>query len=99
MAKKHHKLKKFLLIISIFLVFLFISASFLIVYFFNKYDLDIKQLTKVNNGVEVFSYEGNDLTLCNTNRSIAEIKNLPNYVKDAFVVIEDKDFITTMAMI
>ena len=66
----------------------------LVVYFYNKYDLDIGKLTSVNNGIKVYSANGNDNTLYNTNRSIVEIETLPKHVINAFVSTEDKRFYT-----
>ncbi len=70
--------------------FLCIVAFITIIY--NKYDLDIDRLTSVNNGIQVYSSNGADSTLYNTDRSIVKINTLPDYVLDAFVSTEDKRF-------
>ena len=94
MAKKQFKLKKVLLILSIFIFSLFISIIGMVTFFYNRYALDTYKLTSFNNGIKVYSASGNDNTLYNTNRSIIEIESLPKHVKDAFIDIEDKRFYT-----
>lgn len=92
MKTKHKKLKMALLIlsISIVLVFALFGGSFAIIY--NKYTLDVNALTSINNGVKVYSAEGNENTLYNSNRTITDINILPDYVKNAFIDTEDKRF-------
>lgn len=92
MTKKSSKLKKILLSLSILVSVLFVSIVGFITILWNKYDLDVDKLTSLNNGVKVYSATGNDNTLYNTNRSIVDIDELPEYVKDAFIAIEDKNF-------
>lgn len=89
---KKSKLKKALLIISIFIIVLFLSCVAFVTIVYNKYDLDINKLTSLNNGVRVYSASGQDNTLYNTNRSIITIDSLPEYVKNAFIDTEDKRF-------
>lgn len=88
----HKKSMKILLIIAIIISFLFLAFAITVSIIYNKYDLDINKLTNLNNGVKVYSSTGMDNTLYNTNRSIVEIESLPEYVKDAFIDIEDKRF-------
>jgi len=86
------RIKKILLIISSFIV-LMLSAFFItFALFYNKYDLDVSKLTEINNGIKVYSSSGEDTTLYNTNRSIVELETLPDYVKQAFINVEDKRF-------
>ena len=92
MTKKLSKLKKLLLILSILIITLFVSIISLFTILYNKYDLDKTELTALNNGIKVYSSSGNESKLYNTNRSIVEIEELPNYVKNAFIDIEDKRF-------
>ena len=92
MTKRHNKVKKILLTISLIITFLFISVSVFLAIIYNKYDLDIDKLTSVNNGIKVYSSNMNNNTLYNTNRSIVEIETLPEYVLDAFIDTEDKRF-------
>ena len=92
MLKKTSKLKRFFLVLSILISVLFLSFTFLVLFLFNRYQLDINRLTSLNNGIKVYSASGNDNTLYNTNRSIIEIEALPDYVKNAFIDIEDKRF-------
>ncbi len=92
MVKKSNKLKKVLLILSVMIIFIFLAMAITTVYFYNKYKLDINKLTSLNNGIKVYSASGIDNTLYNTNRSIVEIETLPEYVKNAFIDIEDKRF-------
>ena len=93
MAKiKKIKTKRTLLIISIILISIFSIFIGLISYFFHKYPLNKEKLISVNNGVIVTSASTSDDKLFNTNRSIIEIEDLPDYVKNAFVDIEDKRF-------
>ena len=89
---KKSQLKKALLIISIFIIILFLSCIAFVTIVYNKYDLDINKLTSLNNGVRVYSASGQDNTLYNTNRSIITIDSLPEYVKNAFIDTEDKRF-------
>lgn len=58
----------------------------------NKYQLDVNKLTSLNNGVRVYSSSFKENTLCNTNRSIIKLDDLPEYIPDAFISIEDKRF-------
>lgn len=92
MVKNKSKLKKFLLVLAIFVSIVFLAIFSTVTYFYHKYDLDIEKLTSVNNGIKVYSADGTDTTLYNSNRSITEIETLPNYVLDAFVSVEDKRF-------
>ena len=89
---KHKKSMKVLLIIAIIICFLFLAMAITITIIYNKYDLDVNKLTNLNNGIKVYSSSGTDNTLYNTNRSIIEIESLPEYVKNAFIDIEDKRF-------
>ncbi len=92
MTKTKNKALKILLVISIvFGVFfvLFIGGCALI---YNKYELDIQKLTSTNNGIRVYSSNGTEHTLYNTNRSVVELESLPNYVPQAFIDVEDKRF-------
>ena len=91
-TKKPKKLKKIILIFSIITVLALLSGLAVFISIYNKYDLDIDELTSVNNGIKVFSATGQDTTLYNTNRSIIEIETLPDYVIQAFVDVEDKRF-------
>lgn len=90
--RKHKKLHKFLLCFSICFVVLFASAFLFFITLYKTYDLDVSRLTSVNNGIRVYSATGQDNTLYNSNRSIVEINNLPDYVLKAFIDIEDKRF-------
>jgi len=92
MRTKSAKVKKVLLVISLLILFSFLSLFFTITYFYNKYPLNLNKLTSVNNGIKVYSYAGKEQTLYNTNRSIVEIETLPEYVKQAFISVEDKRF-------
>lgn len=92
MKTKSNKLKKFFLVLSIIIGIIFLSLTCLVLFFYNKYDLDTNKLTSFNNGIKVYSASGNDSTLYNTNRSIVDINTLPTYVKDAFIDTEDKRF-------
>lgn len=86
------KLKKAIMIISILICLIFLSGLITVSVIYNKYDLDINRLTSTNNGIKVYSANGKDSTLYNTNRSIIEIEALPKYVLDAFIDTEDKRF-------
>lgn len=92
MTKNKSRIKKFFLIVSVAISCLFLSLVCFVSIVYNKYDLDISKLTTLNNGVSVVSASGNDHTLYNTNRSIVDIDALPEYVKNAFIAIEDKNF-------
>ena len=92
MIKKKKKFKRFVLILSLVISFLFFSIVITLTYLYNKYDLNINELTNLNNGVNVVSAQGVDATLYNTNRSIIDINTLPDYVKNAFIDTEDKRF-------
>jgi len=59
---------------------------------FSKYELDVNKLTSFNNGIRVYSSNGEDNTLYNSNRSIVEIETLPSHVTNAFISVEDKRF-------
>lgn len=89
---KKKTIKRVLLIISLFISVLFLSFGGVVVYYYNKYSLDINKLTSINNGVKVYSASMKDSTLYNSNRSIVKIDTLPNYVINAFVDTEDKRF-------
>lgn len=86
------KFKKILLVPCIFVVLSFLTFFISVTVIYNKYDLNKTKLTSVNNGIKVYSATGEDSTLYNTNRSIIELENLPNYVKHAFIDTEDKRF-------
>ena len=92
MNKKTSKFKKVLLVLSIMTSVLFVSIIGIVSIIYNRYELDVDKLTSLNNGIKVYSATGNDTTLYNTNRSIVDIDELPKYVKDAFISIEDKNF-------
>ncbi len=92
MTKKQNKFKRFLLILSIMIIAIFASLFIIVTIIYNKYDLDKEKLTSLNNGIKVSSALGSDTTLYNTNRSIIDIETLPEYVKNAFIDIEDKRF-------
>lgn len=89
---KKNRFNKILLIGSIIICTCFFGVFCFISFQYNKYDLDIDKLTRLNNGIKVYSSTGTDNTLYNTNRSIIEIETLPNYVVNAFVDVEDKRF-------
>ncbi len=89
---KHKKLKLVLLIFSTVILTIFASFGVTIAVVYNKYNLDTNALTQVNNGVKVFSSSGVESTLYNTKRSVVDIDELPDYVKNAFISIEDKRF-------
>lgn len=90
--KPKSKIKQVLLILSIIITIVFLSFFIFFISIYNKYDLDVNQLTSVNNGIKVYSSTGEDTTLYNTNRSIIEIETLPDYVVQAFIDVEDKRF-------
>ncbi len=90
--KKVARWKKILIVLCLFCGVIFISFGLVSAYFYNKYDLDINKLTSLNNGIKVYSASMTETTLYNTNRSIVDIDNLPNYVIKAFVDTEDKRF-------
>lgn len=92
MRKKTRKFKKFLLILSIVIITLFISIISFFTILYNKYDLDKQKLTETNNGIKIYSSKGVETNLYNTNRAIVQIETLPEYVKNAFIDIEDKKF-------
>ena len=92
MAKRNNKFKRGLLVFSVAISILFFSIIGFVTIVYNKYDLDIANLTSLNNGIKVYSATGNDTTLYNSNRSIVDINELPKYVLDAFVSVEDKNF-------
>ncbi len=92
MTTNKSKAKKVILVLSIMISTLFLSVVGFISFVYNKYDLDIGKLTSLNNGIKVYSASGNDSTLYNTNRSIVDIDDLPEHVKNAFISIEDKNF-------
>jgi len=92
MTKKKNKSIKFLLVLSAFIGIIFVSLVATVTYFYNKFDLDIEKLTSVNNGIKVYSADGTDSTLYNSNRSIVQIETLPDYVLNAFINVEDKRF-------
>lgn len=89
---KNHIFKKVIILICLFVSLFFISAGIAIGVVYNKYQLDVDALTSLNNGVKVYSLDGEETTLYNTNRSIVEIETLPEYVKNAFIDTEDKRF-------
>jgi len=92
MTNKKHKFKRFLIILCCLISFLFFAIFVTVSILFAKFDLDKEKLTSLNNGIKVYSSSGLETTLYNTNRSIVEIETLPNYVKNAFIDIEDKRF-------
>ena len=85
---------RILLCTSIVLVISFLGFIIFFGVMYNKYELDTIRLTSINNGIQVYSSNGADSTLYNTDRSIIEIDTLPRYVLDAFVSTEDKRFYT-----
>ncbi len=89
---KKHILKLVMLCFSIVIVCLFGSALIYFGVMYNKYKLDVDQLTSVNNGIKVYSSNMQDNSLYNSNRSIVKIEDLPDYVLKAFVDVEDKRF-------
>lgn len=91
MTKKKKGIKRFFIVLSILILLLFLTFIITINYLFNKYRLDIDELTSINNGIKVSS-SINDNSLFNTNRSIVQIEELPDFVLDAFVNAEDKRF-------
>ena len=92
MMKNKKNIKKIFLVISVSVSVLFLSLICFITFIYHKYDLNIDKLTSLNNGIKVYSATGSDNTLYNTNRSIVDISELPEYVKNAFIDIEDKRF-------
>ena len=92
MTNKKSKFNRVLLVLALVICFMFFSIVLALTFFYNRYSLDISKLTSVNNGIMVYSSSGVNNTLYNTNRSIIEIETLPDYVKDAFIDIEDKRF-------
>ena len=89
---KKHIFKKVIIVICLFISLFFISAGITIGVMYNRCELDVHALTCLNNGVKVYSLDGEETTLYNTNRSIVEIETLPEYVKNAFIDTEDKRF-------
>jgi len=89
---KANTVKRMLLIFSLIIGVTFFAFIATCTIFYNKYDLDIAKLTSLNNGINVYSLTGTNATLCNSNRSIVKLENLPKYVPQAFVDIEDKRF-------
>lgn len=90
--KKKKTLKIVLLVFCLIIASSFLTFGITFTVLYNKYDLDVNALTKLNNGVKVYSASMAETTLYNTDRSIIEIETLPEYVKKAFVDIEDKRF-------
>ena len=90
MTQKTSKFKRFLLILSIVIIALFISIITLFIMLYNKYDLNKLELTKTNNGIRVYSSNETNSNLFNTSRAIIEIETLPDYVKNAFIDIEEE---------
>lgn len=91
--KKANKIVlKVLLIFCVFVLTCVLAGLTYFSVLYNKYDLNIDKLTSVNNGIKVYSATGQDNSLYNSNRTIVEIENLPNYVVNAFIDIEDKRF-------
>ena len=90
--QKNNRVKKIVLMICMIITFFFLSLIVTFTIFYHKYELDIEQLTSVNNGIKVYSSSMVDNTLYNTNRSIVDIDSLPDYVTDAFIDTEDKRF-------
>lgn len=91
--KKANKIVlKVLLIFCVFVLTCILAGLTYFSVLYNKYDLNIDKLTSVNNGIKVYSATGQDNSLYNSNRTIVEIENLPNYVVNAFIDIEDKRF-------
>ncbi len=86
--------KRILLTLSLFIFITFSCVFVTIGIFYNKYTLDIDQLTSINNGVKVSSANATDTNICNTDRSLASIETLPDYVAKAFIDTEDKRFYT-----
>lgn len=92
MKKKKSNLKRILIIFAFIILFFTICFGICFFVVYNKYDLNVSELTSINNGIKVYSSTGTDSTLYNTDRSIVEIETLPAYVCNAFVDTEDKRF-------
>lgn len=92
MKQKHKKIKIILLIFACFVVAGLGTALISFSVLYNKYNLDTEKLTSLNNGINVVSSDGTESVLCNSNRSIVQIDDLPDYVINAFVDTEDKRF-------
>lgn len=92
-SKKKLKLKRFIKI-TLFVVTIMTLAIFgMFVVLYQKTDLNVQALTSTNNGVEL--YDINNVRLenaYNENKEIVDISELPDYVKNAFIAIEDKRF-------
>ena len=89
---KKYKIKKAILILCTMLGSLFISASVFIGVSYHKFKLDKLKLTSFNNGVIVVASNDNQIEKHNSTRSITSLNELPEYVKNAFIAIEDKNF-------
>ncbi|MCQ2565143.1 MAG: transglycosylase domain-containing protein, partial [Clostridia bacterium] len=90
--QKPKKFKKLILIFSIILCSVFAVLMVCGTVLYNSVSLDVAKLTSTNNGIRVYSATGEDATLYNSNRSIVEIDTLPDYVLNAFIDTEDKNF-------
>ncbi len=90
--QKPKKFKKIVLIFSIVICSVFGAFLLGACLLYNSINLDVEKLTSTNNGIKVYSATGEDSTLYNSNRSIIEIDTLPDYVLNAFVDTEDKNF-------
>lgn len=88
------KLKKFILIFCITICCIFFIALIAIGIIYNHYSLDVAKLTAYNNGIVVYASEDEQPKICNTNRSIVKLTDLPQYVPTAFIDTEDKRFYT-----
>lgn len=90
---KKSKFKK-VIKISIFAFIVTVVASFgIFVYIYNKTELNVQALASTNNGVELYDINNVQLeNVYNENKEIVNISDLPDYVKNAFIAIEDKRF-------
>ena len=91
---KKIKTKRIILIASLIVCFLFISITAILGIAFGQIKLDKAKLTSFNNGIVIESANDSTPTLHNTTRTITSLANLPEYVKDAFIAVEDKNFYT-----
>lgn len=92
MKTRKIKSKKVILIVLMLFIFFVLSVFGVFIYLYNSYKLDISNLTSINNGVKVVSSTGTDTSLYNSNRSIVKLDDLPDYVVNAFIDVEDKRF-------
>lgn len=91
MSKK--VIKRVILCCSITVVGLFLVSLSVLVYFYNKANLNLDQLTFSNSGIKIYASEYmEDSNFYNIDRKIINIKDLHPYTVHAFVDIEDKRF-------